>query len=114
MDIILEKSLLVEELIELNTYIFMIKFNSNSNDLEYMLNDKLEETDFNFYNIYKKIEELIEDIKIEMRQLNESQYNKWNLLDLILLNLEKSLQLINKSLFNPKLERMFEELFINY
>jgi hypothetical protein len=101
MDIILERNIILEELIQLNSYIFMIRFNSNSIELEQMLQDKKDEYDVNFKEIYEKIEELRKDVRISMRELTERDYNRWNLLDLILLNLEKSAQLIQLSMFSP-------------
>ena len=103
---------IINELFELNTYLFLICFNSKSIELERILRNNLDTDDLNFNIVHRKIEELMVDVKCEMRKLNSHEYNRWNLLDVILLNLEKSLQLISPYQDKPNLEMIFEELAI--
>jgi hypothetical protein len=103
MENIVQRDIILNELIQINSYIFMINYDSNSIELEQIINFKLnyEEDDMNFKEIYEKIQLLIINTKKNMRELTSIDFYKWSRLDSILYGLEKSIQLIELSIFNP-------------
>lgn len=114
MDQYLEKNVLIDEIYETNSYLFIYEFSNNINMLNDYLIELRDNDSRNFLPVIHYIDAIMYDIKQYMRSLYETAYESWERLDLMLYNLEMTKTKINQSVFTATdLSMIFKNLSVN-
>lgn len=114
MDQYLEKNLLIDQIYETNSYLFIYEFSNNINMLNEYLIELRDNDSRNFLPVIHYIDAIMYDIKQYMRSLCETAYESWDKLDIMLYNLEMTKTKINQSMFTATdLSMIFKNLNVN-
>jgi hypothetical protein len=114
MDRDLEKNLLIDEIYDINSYLFTYEYTQNIGVLNDYLIELRDNDSHNFLHVIHYIDIIIYEIKQSMKSLHETAYESWDRLDLMLYNLEMTKTKINQSVFTATdLSLIFKNLNVN-
>jgi hypothetical protein len=107
----LQKELLIDEIFNCiinNVYDYTPNFNKLNNYLIELQND---ENNYNFLPVLHYMKAIIFEITEYMKDLDDTNYDTWEALDLLIYKLENMVSLINRTLYTATdLSKMFQSL----